>query len=333
MVSGFMAANLRVLGGQVRNRWATGDPIDEALLTGREVLFFASELNPSDLDECVALVASQLDALGIHGEQSVQRLAREIARFLYRLPHEGVYRLSEITPEHAAAFIDEATAAGAVWRDPSISTRYFRRSAIRLFFGTARQLHLVEGDPTLDIRLPPRSTRVSRPLEDDEIVLGRLHAHGAWTETRQPAAWALAEATATTAEIAVAQVGDLDLDSGTVQIHGSSKRDARTGHLTAWGVTALSERLDSIGHTPENHLVHRAHTSAKSAQSSTSTALRAVLNRAGFGDDPAIKPESVAAWAGWKVFEQTLLIEDAARALGVRRLDQAAEIIGWDWRG
>ena len=40
---------------------------------------------------------------------------------------------------------------------------------------------------------------------------------------------------------------------------------------------------------------------------------------------------SVAAWAGATAFRQGAQIDEVARMLGVRSLDQAARLIGWDW--
>jgi integrase/recombinase XerC len=50
---------------------------------------------------------------------------------------------------------------------------HLRRSALRLYFRTARQLGLCSGDPTLDLVLPARSSLHIPPLTDDEVVLCR----------------------------------------------------------------------------------------------------------------------------------------------------------------
>ena len=44
-----------------------------------------------------------------------------------------------------------------------------------------------------------------------------------------------------------------------------------------------------------------------------------------------LRPSSVAAWAGRRCFDETGDITKVAQLLGVRSLDQAARIIGWDW--
>jgi len=52
---------------------------------------------------------------------------------------------------------------------------------------------------------------------------------------------------------------------------------------------------------------------------------------AGLSGEPDVRPLSVAAWAVVKIFEQTSRIEDVAGRLGMRSLDRAALLIGWDW--
>ena len=64
----------------------------------------------------------------------------------------------------------------------------------------------------------------------------------------------------------------------------------------------------------------------------SSQALRETLVRAGLSGEPDVGPGSLAAWAGRRVMRETGRIEAVAVALGVRSLDRAALIIGWDWR-
>jgi integrase/recombinase XerC len=56
-----------------------------------------------------------------------------------------------------------------------------------------------------------------------------------------------------------------------------------------------------------------------------------LLTHAGLGEAPDVRPSSVAAWAGRRIFEETGRIDVAAQRLGMRSLDRAARFIGWDW--
>ena len=53
--------------------------------------------------------------------------------------------------------------------------------------------------------------------------------------------------------------------------------------------------------------------------------------RAGIGREPDVRPGSVVAWAGRRIFDETESIEEVARRLGIRSLDRAARFIGWGW--
>ena len=55
------------------------------------------------------------------------------------------------------------------------------------------------------------------------------------------------------------------------------------------------------------------------------------LMRAGIEREPDVRPGSVVAWAGRRIFEETGSIEEVARRLGIRSLDRAARLIGWGW--
>ena len=47
---------------------------------------------------------------------------------------------------------------------------------------------------------------------------------------------------------------------------------------------------------------------------------------------PDIRPRSITAWVGAKAIEQGACIDEVARRLGMRSLDQTAELVGLRWR-
>ena len=75
--------------------------------------------------------------------------------------------LDDVTPVMAATFVRSRTSSGS---PPGIATMHNRRTSLRLLFRTARRLRLADGDPTLDLNLPPRVVGQFRPLTDDEII-------------------------------------------------------------------------------------------------------------------------------------------------------------------
>jgi len=267
-------------------------------------------------------------------DQSTHRMTELLVRFTIFL--EKGLRLGsveDITAEHVNRFVFSGISKPFGLQRPSVATMHLRRSALRLYFRTLRQIGLCEGDPSMDVALPPRSYLAVRPLTDDEIVVCRSFSLQTLTATRQPAAWALAEATARTSEIPHIVVSDLDFMNGRVWIHGSSKAEARWGLLSDWGATQLARRVGSLKNMAMDDpaVAYEGRGSEESAQASSCIAIAETLTRAGIGREPDVRPGSVVAWAGRRVFEESGSIEEVARRLGIRSLDRAARFIGWGW--
>lgn len=324
---------LRAVGSNLIWTWSKGRS-SGSLLAARQVLSIASAVHDPTLDEAVALVGSHLATMHDLAEQSIQRLLTEIGRFAVRLQLNGVGTLGAVSEDDCRLFIEQAvqTRSGA-WEHPATSTQHLRRTAVRLLYATARHLQLASSDPTLDLVLPPRSTRcAARPLTDDEEALGRVWARLTVDGTRHSAAWALGQATATGTEQASVTVRDLDLSKARVWLWGNeSKREPRWGALTDWGSEQIDRRIHAIGHEPSSPLLASSGSSRNSAQATVCNAVSQILFRAGLRSDRTIRPASLPAWAGRRVFDATDRIDEVAHALGIRSLDRAAEAIGWEW--
>ena len=240
----------------------------------------------------------------------------------------GLVDMDEVTPSIAQSFVTAPTSTG---EPPSISTMHWRRTALRLLFRAARRRGLVDGDPTLDLDLPPRSSLGTRPLTDDEVTLCRSVAQWSLAGSRRAAVWALGEATCRSSELPNVTGDDVDLDSGRVWIGGGKATEPRHGQLSDWGLVQVRARIKEL-ETSSLPLVYSGRSPAGAGQVSGASALVDVLTRAGLNHEPDVRPGSVAAWAGRRVLEDTGRIDCAARALGVRNLDRAATIVGWDWQ-
>jgi site-specific recombinase XerC len=240
-----------------------------------------------------------------------------------------VQSLGAVTSLQVDAFVRSSTAGGEL---PSIATMRLRRSVLRSLFRAGRELGLVTGDPTLDVLLPSRTNRAARALTDLEVQRCRRAALEDLTSTRLSVPWALGEATARTAEIPTLRVADVDLDRRRVWISGSSNTEARWGALTSWGVGQLERHLKALGPVEETTLLTaRRSNNAESRRAHSSQTIRETLRRTGLTDDESVRPASLTAWAGNHVLGDTGRIDLVARALGIRSLDGAARLIGWDW--
>jgi integrase len=280
-----------------------------------------------------AVVARELIRAQRLSDQSQPRVLGLIARFSAFVQRAyGLERLDEVSAHHVEAFVRSSTVRDGA--SPSVATMRLRRSALRLFFRTARGLALITGDPTVDVVLPSRTNRAARPLTDDEVQRCRRASLHDLTSTRLSVPWALGEATARTAEIPRLTVSDVDLGNSRVWIHGSHNTEPRWAGLTRWGLSQVARRVRELGSNPDptTPLAQGGSGNAESRRSYSSQALRETLTRAELADKAGVSPASLTGWAGVQVLTRTGHIDAVARALGVRTLDAAARAIHWNWR-
>jgi integrase len=254
------------------------------------------------------------------------RVGSSWTRFGEFASHSGIETLGGVDPILAAAFVHSRTTAEAA---PGTATMHNRRTSLRMLFRAARRLGLVDGDPTSDLRLPPRVVGSYRPLTDDEVDLCRDAAAWWMSSNRFAAVWALAEAGARGAELGTVRVSDVDLDDKRVRLSGGKRVEPRWAPLTDWARDALERRLTTLGE--DEFIAYRGTSPSASSRISAASAVTAVLTRAGLAGEPDLRPTSVAAWTGRTEFDRTGNIADAARLLGLRSLDATARMIGWNW--
>lgn len=277
------------------------------------------------VDECKVSLASGWVSTG-----QAKRVGLILERFVaFTSLGFNVGTIDAATPAIAGAFV---TAAGPGGNAPTIALMHLRRTALRLLFRSARSGGVDVGDPTLDLVLPPRSPLSTRPLTDDELLLCRSHAFWSLTDSRRAAAWALAEATCRSSELAHIAVGDIDFDEQRVWIHGGRTTAERWGHLTDWGAVQIRRRLDELDDEPTRRLVYAGTAGGESGQASSCLALLDVLTRSGVAAERDVRPASIAGWAGRKILAETGRIEEVARRLGMASLDRTARFIAWDWK-
>lgn len=249
---------------------------------------------------------------------------RNFAKFLER--GLGVSDMAQVGHVEVELFVNAVRADGS---RPSDSIRHYRRSAVRAFYKAGRAMSLLTGDPTLDIVLPPREPDWARALVDAEIEATRSAAVNSLTNPRRAVACSLAEATAQTAEIAVARLGDLDLDRNRVWLHDGPRNRARWGYFTEWGRAQIEWRLRTLDRPgPEVPLVAWRRP-PKKPRFAASCVIRAVLDRAGLRG-PDVHPRSLPAWRARTEYDAGTRIEQVAVMLGVTSLDRAARVLGLD---
>jgi len=291
------------------------------------------------LADVMASVEARWSASGDFTEQTLTRCGETISRFARRLAAQGVTEVANVTAEHCRGFVIAPTLDG---RPPELTTQHARRTALRMMFRTLREMGVDVGDPTLDLQLPARTATAARPLTDAEVTLcrasTRLGEAGA-ASLQRAVAWALGEATAVTSEISAVRVGDVDDPDAPrwVRLPGTRRHDPRLGELTGWGAAILSRQLrvlhDRRG-TPATLLTYRgAGTPGQAtAQAAACNAVGAVLALAGLAQEADVRPASLRNWAGRRLYDAGMPIEQVARRMGARSLDTVATDLALDWR-
>ncbi|EGX61123.1 MULTISPECIES: hypothetical protein [Streptomyces] len=296
------------------------------------------------LTAAVSQVLTAWQDLAARGEMSEQTFGR-FGQLLHRLEAFATVRgaplLTDLDRALATQFVDAhgRTRHGHI-APASLSTRHLRRSVLRMCFATARRLGLTDSDPARDIDLPTRTVGETRPLDEAETVELRLAAEFTDRPTRHAAAAALALAGGFSGEIGHITPADLDLTGVRVWMHGSTKTRPRWCPLDAWAIQVLAARAYHVQTTaPPGQDVRRLRLAVSSRngtdeqiQARVCVALRDLINRIGLRGDPAVRPASITAYAGWETFTRTRRIEAAARHLGMGSLDSAAALIGHDWQ-
>lgn len=295
----------------------------------------AVESLDDELHDVLALWQSS-DAVA---EQTRLRAAETLARFAQRLRADGTGSFADATPAQCAGFCFARTRDG---RDPQLATKHARRVALHSLYRALRELGITDRDPAIDISLPSRTTRAARPLTDDEIVLcrtsSRLGRAGA-ASLQRAVAWALAEATAITSEISTIRIRDFDDQSAPrwVRLPGTKRADARDGELSDWGTMMLTRQiayLRSIGADDDTLLTYKGagRPGQHVAQAAVCNAIAATLEASGLADEADVRPASVRNWAGRRLYDAGVPLEDVARRMGHRSLDACVEDIALEWR-
>ena len=292
-----------------------------------------------DLDDEVRAVHSLWEASPEVAEQTRLWASETVARFAKRLHGSGTGSFAEATPQQCTDFVHSRTRDG---REPQLTTKHARRVALHSLYRALRDLGITDRDPAIDVSLPPRTTRSARPLTDDEIVLCRTSARlgraGA-ASLQRAVAWALAETTAITSEISTIRIRDVNdpIAPRWVRLPGTKRADARDGELSDWGTVMLTRQiayLRGIGADEDTLLTYKGagRPGQHVAQAAVCNAIAATLETSGLADEADVRPASVRNWAGRRLYDNGMPLEEVARRMGHRSLDACAEDVALEWR-
>jgi len=127
-------------------------------------------VNPTRVNSEVRIDDAVVDAVRlVWGTWVAADQGVRVERILFRFAQfcRGGYDvtvLAQVTPALAEAFVRSREAGGG---EASLAKRHLRRTALRVLFRSARAAGVSVGDPTLDLVLPAKGPRKTRPLSDE----------------------------------------------------------------------------------------------------------------------------------------------------------------------
>lgn len=270
--------------------------------------------------------------------ESMAKSVQLVHRFAQFTDARGVRELRDIDQDLCERWLAAKHGVGVkTGQRPTPRAMKTRRSALSQLFTTSYVLGLWNENPAAFVTLPEVGTRPARALTEAEADACRSASRRRVRETRLPAVVALALTGAGSSEIAHAIVADIDLDAATVWVHsGGRHRVPRLLSLDAWAAKALAARVTALAktHSPDElpgvRIAYTGAATGYTAQSAIGMALGNILASAKLTSSD-LRTTSFAMYAAHRAWRDTRRVENAAAVLGVRSLDTAARMCGYDW--
>lgn len=258
--------------------------------------------------------------------------------------------LCDVTSELVWLWVNSpATTGGDTVAAPTQNMRGLRRSVAVAIYRTLFNLGFTERNVTANlprIARPPRKVSAFTATQIDKL---KDHAdHDTDTSTyesgysRTPACLALTLVGAQSGEVGAIRVVDIDLDAWAVRLHGGGTRyQPRTVPIDdSWAWEALAARVAYLAKKypgDANRPVAYNPTpgskpSFATRSAATSGTLGALIKAAGLRKPGKIRVASINEYVAADLFAKTGRVEVVATRLGMRSLDAAAHLVGWDWR-
>ncbi len=265
-------------------------------------------------------------------ERTAEKIAAEATRLFRYLGARGAASWPEVTEQLVAewCWAPRPDRWGRL-QDPAQTTARNRQWAALAVFEEAKGLGApIDPEELVGERIKRRGAGIpTRPLTDEEATSVEVHADRGLPGSRRCLLVAFSFAGGTATEVAGVRMGDVDLQAGMVAFDGPS---ARTNPLGGWA----AEAVDCFVRThrpipPEQLLCVSGRTDEFQAAHSVTVRLGEVLADAGIAGRAGVTARSIRLTTAVRVLQESC-IEAAARFLGSRSLDAAADALGHDWR-
>lgn len=257
--------------------------------------------------------------------------------------------LCEVTSELVWRWVNSpATRKGATVA-PTQNMRGLRRAVAVAVYRTLFNVGFTERNVAANLPRITRPARIVSAFTATQIQTLKDHAdHDTDTSTyesgysRTPACLALTLVGAQSGEVGAIRVRDIDLDDWTVHLHGGGTRfDPRTVPIDdSWAWEALAARVAYLAKRYPGEVdrlvaynpIPESQPSFATRSAATSGTLGALIKAAGLRKPGKIRVASINEYVAADLFTRTGRVEVVASRLGMRSLDAAAHLVGWDWR-
>ena len=240
--------------------------------------------------------------------------------------------------------LDWTNAANAYTGEPvPDTTRYARRAVASAFFHTCFRLGITDQNPAQALPARKSRDRYVHPFTPEQIDRLKGQAASRHKETKGPAALALVLLGCSSGEVGAITARDIDLTAMLVNAHGGGDRYAQRWLPIdgPWCFDQLAARLralaDKCPHDWQDRYVAYDPQPGKDDNprrraAATSMTVGKIIERAGLKVGGITRVASITEAVARRVFLETGKVEAVAARLGLRKLDDAAHLCGYDWQ-
>jgi hypothetical protein len=223
------------------------------------------------------------------------------------------------------------------------TTRYARKAVASAFFHTCFRLGITDVNPAQALPARKSRDRYVRPFTPEHIDRLKDQAASAHKETKGPAALALVLLGCSSGEVGAITCRDVDLTGMLVNAHGGGDRYAQRWLPIddPWCFDQLAARLRALADKYPDDWQDRClgydpqpgkDDNPRRRAAATSMTVGKIIERAGLKVNSVTRVASITEFVARRVFLKTGKVEAVAARLGLRKLDDAAHLCGYDWQ-
>ncbi|MCB9411677.1 MAG: hypothetical protein H6525_02320 [Actinobacteria bacterium] len=284
----------------------------------------------------------QQAAVGQVAESTVETHGKHLARLVKYAAAKNIKMVSDLTPNVLLSW--QRAVNGYTGKPVPETTQDARRAVVSSFFHTCYRLGITDQNPAQALPVRTNRARYVHPFTPEEIQRLKDNAATKIQDTRTPAAVALVLLGCSSGEVGSIRCSDVHLTEMLVRAHGGSDR-YKPRWLPIddpWCFNALAARIKTIAKKHPDDWQRRtiAYTpnggapaeDYRRAAAATSRTITFALKGAGLKVNGETRVASITEYVAARVFAETGRVEAVAARLGLSNLDDAAHIVGYDWK-